>query len=78
MKRALLIAILGLATQAPVCFGQGILYLDNYSSGPNYPQVTYGAGSGGAIGVGVNSNYEVGIYWAPGAVEVTSDPTGDR
>jgi hypothetical protein len=76
MKRALLVAILGLATQAPVCFGQGILYLDNYSSGPNYPQVTYGAGSGGAIGVGVNSNYKVGIYWAPGAVEVNSDPTG--
>ena len=81
MKKALVATILGLATVVST-FAQGRVLLDTYATSP-YPLISYGAAngngsSGGTPGVGVNSTFNIGIYWVAGSVagSVAADPTG--
>ena len=79
MKKTIVATILGIVTLAASVHGQGRVFLDNYSLPvfpDGYPRVTFGAGSGGAPGGGVGSNFKVGLYWASGIVTVTNDPAG--
>jgi hypothetical protein len=76
MKRKLVATILGIAAAAAVfnaggvATAQGLIFLDNYYSAPvggPYPLITYGAGSGGAIGTAVTSGFTVGLYLSSSA-----------
>src|ERR1035437_871515 len=62
MKKSIVLAIVGLAAgMATSSYGQGAIKLDNYNTyGPN---VTYGLGSDGALGTGVNGSYTMGVYY---------------
>jgi hypothetical protein len=78
MKKAIVLAIIGVAAGVASSYGQGVVYLDNYNTyGPN---VNYGAGSDGAVGTGVNSAYTMGIYYWNAAGSFTgstlADPSG--
>jgi len=77
MKKVIVSAIVGLAAGvAMTSYGQSVILLNNYTS--SGPYVTYGAGSDGTVGNGVNGSYTMGIYWALGNItgSVSSDPTG--
>ena len=79
MKKSIVLAIVGLAAgMATSSYGQGAIKLDNYNTyGPN---VTYGAGSDGALGAGVNPSYTMGLYYFNASGNNTGfinfDPTG--
>jgi len=77
MKKTILLGILGLATAATSSFGQGFIQLDNYNShgGNGSPLVTYGAGSGGTVGAGLDGTWTVGLYFADGNVTGTLGST---
>jgi hypothetical protein len=54
---------------------QGRILLDNYATVG--PYVTYGAGSGGTVGTGIEgAQWTVGFYWGLGNITVPSDPSG--
>jgi len=78
MKKAIVLAIVGLAAGVASSYGQGAIILDNYNTyGPN---ITYGAGSDGTAGVGVGTAYTMGVYyWNAAGNNVggtLADPTG--
>ena len=77
MKKALVATILGLAASASV-MAQGRINLNSYNT-PSYPQITYGANSGGTQGTPVlaASAITIGIYYAAGTVAGGSDPSGN-
>jgi len=85
MKKSLVVGMLGLAAVAAPSFGQGYIWLDNYDShgGDGGPLITYGShvylngvsGAFGAVGVGLNSSWTVGIYFVEGTPSIT-DPAG--
>jgi hypothetical protein len=66
MKKTLLIGIVTLGASLATSFGQGYIVLDNYNTGG--PNVTFGVGSGGTVGSGLDNNWTVGIYIADGTV----------
>jgi len=77
MKKTIVLAIVGLASAvATSSYGQSVVLLDNYNT--SGPLVTYGAGSDGSLGAGINASYTMGIYWALGNItgSVSSDPSG--
>jgi len=75
MKKAIVLAIVGIAAGlAQSSYGQSVVFLNNYTS--TGPYVTYGAGSDGTVGNGVNGAYTMGLYYAVGTVSVNADPTG--
>lgn len=76
MKKTLILGILGLAASVVTTYGQGTIQLDNYDS-TTHPLVTYGAGSGGTVGAGVNSSFSVGLYYVDAAGNWTSDFAAD-
>jgi len=56
--------------------GDGRIFLDTWSTFP-YPLISYGdAYSGGILGDGAKTDYFVRVYWAPGVVTITNDPSG--
>jgi hypothetical protein len=78
MKKAIVLAIVGLAAGVASSYGQGAIKLDNYDTyGPN---VNYGAGSDGAVGTGVTSAYTMGVYYWNAVGNFTgstiADPSG--
>jgi len=66
MKKSLILGILGLTAVAATSYGQGYIQLDNYNTGG--PNVTFGAGSGGTVGAGLDGNWTVGLYFADGNI----------
>jgi len=72
MKKSVILGIVGMAACVATSYGQGFINLDNY----NYPGgiVNYGigvpangvSGAPGGAGVGLNSAWTVGVYWALG------------
>jgi hypothetical protein len=75
MKKAIVLAIIGLAAGAASSYGQGAIWLDNYDS-TAHPLITYGAGSGGTLGAGIADGFTVGMYVADGSITALPDPTG--
>jgi hypothetical protein len=73
MKKTILLGIIGLAAVGS-SYGQGFIQLDNYGSTAT-PLVTYGTGSDGAFGVGVNNTYTMGLYFANGDVRASMGST---
>jgi len=78
MKKAIVLAIVGIAAGVASSYGQGVVLLDNYNTyGPN---VNYGATADGPAGTGLNSAYTMGIYvWTASGNNtgsVAADPTG--
>ena len=79
MKKTLALAIVGLAAGLSTSsYGQGAIKLDNYTTyGPN---ITYGPGTDGTPGTGLNSAYTMGVYYwnALGTFvgSTLADPTG--
>jgi len=79
MKKTLALAIVGLAAGLTTSsYGQGALRVDNYDT--SGPYITYGPGTDGTAGTGLNSSYTMGIYiWNALGNFVGStlaDPTG--
>ena len=79
MKKSIVLAIVGLAAgMATSSYGQGVILLDNYNT--YGPYVTYGAGSDGTVGTGVNASYTMGLYYFNALGDNTGvvnfDPTG--
>lgn len=76
MKKTLVATIIGLGVVAST-FAQGRIVLDTYSTSP-YPQITYGAGSGGPLNTPVNTAWTVGLYYAVGNIvgSIAPDPSG--
>jgi len=75
MKRklvALLVGVVASAASIAESNAQGYIMLDNYASSGQI--ITYGAGSNGTVGTGVNG-YTVGLYYALGS-QTFSDGTG--
>jgi hypothetical protein len=70
MKKSLLLGILSLTAGTITSFGQGFIALDNYQSHSDAggPLITYGAGSGGAVGTGLLAGWTAGLYFAVGNV----------
>jgi hypothetical protein len=73
MKKTVVGAILGLATMASV-MGQGTVLFNNYGYS-TLAQVTYGSGSGGTVGAGIDNTFTAGVYYFLGTTALT-DPTG--
>jgi len=75
MKKSIALGLLGLAAAAAPSFGQGYIWLDNYSSGTD-PMLAYwpgvpANGVSGALGSGgLSSAWTVGFYWAPGNISI--------
>jgi len=67
---------MGLAGGVTPSFGFGYILLDNYLSFG--PDVTYGPGSGGIAGTGLDSSWTAGLYSALGDVRsaISADPAG--
>lgn len=74
MKKTLVAAIIGLCASASV-MAQGRVSLESYLSG-NYPTITYGAGSGGTVGVGIDTSFHVGLFYSLTGGLSFSDATG--
>lgn len=76
MRKRFLLAIAGLAMSVMPSFGECYLYLDNYNT--SGPFVTYGPGSGGVVGTGLNADWTAGLYYAPGNEigSIQTDPIG--
>lgn len=73
MKKTLVGAILGLGTMVSV-MGQGSVLFNNYGYS-TLAQVTYGAGSGGTVGAGIDNSFTAGVYYFLGT-STLNDPTG--
>jgi len=78
MKRKLVAAILGLAASVSLvssAHAQGRVFFNNYGgSGANstFAPVTYGAGSGGTVGTGVNNAYTAGLWYFLGTTSLAA------
>ena len=81
MKKSIVLGMLGLMTAAAPSFGSSYILLDNYYN--HGPLIPYGVGipadgaSGplGIPGTGLNGSWTVGLYYAPGILNI-SDPGG--
>jgi PEP-CTERM motif len=81
MKKSIMLGILGLVTVAAPSFAVSVILLDNYDT--YGPLITYGpgvpangvGGALGALGTGLLGGWTVGIYYAPGTLNIT-DPAG--
>src|ERR1043165_7843460 len=72
MKRALLLAIFGLAGIVSVR-AQSSIHLYNYGTA-SHGGIVYGASSGGTLGATITSgNYTVGLYYAIGDVAAAAN-----
>jgi len=74
MKRKLVAALLGIAASVSLvssAHAQGVVAFNNYD-GTTFAPVTYGAGSGGTVGVGVNNTYTAGLWYFLGTTTLTA------
>jgi len=51
---------------------QGRVFFNNYIAGPAPTPVTYGAGSGGTVGAGINSTYTAGLWYFLGTTTLAA------
>jgi hypothetical protein len=81
MKRSLIIGILGLAASVFSSYGQGAIYLNNFSDSI-FPlqDVVYGSGFGALTGTRVGNSFTAGLYYVDVAgnyvADFSSDPGG--
>jgi hypothetical protein len=73
MKRKLAAAILGIAASVSIvssAHAQGVVAFNNYD-GTTYAPITYGPGSDGPVGTGVNNTYTAGLWYFLGTATLS-------